>query len=179
MFRRAVGAALLRRQVFRDVSEDPEAILHALGIVILVAISQGLGLMGVLIGETTESFELGALFGRAVDTWILVMGAAVGWVIWSAVAYVLGSKFLGGGAGFRPVLRVMGISHSPGVLLLLTPIPGIGVIFAVVGLLWVLVVTVVALHEIQDIDWVGATLSTVGGWFVFLFIVPRALVGPS
>ena len=177
MFRRAIGVALLRRQVFREVSEDPEAILHALGIVILVAISQGLGLMGVLIGETTESFDLGALGERALSTWILVMGASAGWVVWSATAYVLGSKFLGGGAGFRSVLRVMGISHSPGVLLILTPIPVIGVAFAFVGLLWVLVVTVVALHEIQDIDWVGATLSTFVGWFVFLLIVPRYLVG--
>ena len=178
MWRRGIGAALLRRQVFRDVSKEPEAILHALGIVVFVAISHGLGLMDIVIGETTHSFDVAALGERALNMWILIMGASAGWVIWSSIAYVLGSKFLRGGASFRSVLRVMGVSHSPGTLLLLMPIPVIGVGFAYLASLWVLVASVVAVHEIQDIDWVGATLSTIGGWFIFFLIIPGLIGSP-
>ncbi len=86
---------------------------------------------------------------------------------------------MGGKAGFRKLLRALGIVYGPGVLLILLQVPGLGNIFSVIALVWILIAGVVALHELEEeIDWLNAVLATVPGWFVGFFIVPAPVLGP-
>ena len=178
MWTRALDAALLRREVFRQVGEDPGAVVHAFGIVVLVAMSNGLGLAGVMVLDVQESVDLGNLTDRLINTWIIVMATSVGWVLWAVGSYLLSSRFLKGGGQFRHILRALGVSYSPGILLVLSPVPVVGGYIRIAVVLWVLVVSVVALHTIQKIDWIGTVLATLGGWFLFFVFMPLWFTTP-
>ena len=176
MFARAIRAALLRRKLYHEVREDPEAILNALGIVVLVGMAIGFSRMGVLVGGTADPTDLGSLADRAIGMWLVVMTTLVGWVLWTGVVYLLVTKFLGGGADFRLVLRSLGFGYAPGVLLALGPVPVIGDPLFFVGLLWVLVAGVVAVHEPQEADWLGSFLATFLGWFLCFLLLPSYVI---
>jgi hypothetical protein len=173
--RRAVRAALLRREVFRRTANDPEAILPALGVVVAAAMMLGLGLMNVVF-EGTKTPEVAGIADRLFRMWMVVATMTVGWVLWGVAVHLLGGKFLGGKATFREVLRVLGICYGPGVLGLFVQVPGLGFTVYFVGQLWVLIAGIVASHEIQRTDWSAAILSTTLGWALFLVILPAIFI---
>lgn len=177
MIAQVIKAAMLNRQVFRRLHEDPDAILHALGAVILAGIALGLGRMGVVVDITEVALDLGSLVDRLLGIWLSIMTAMVGWVLWGVVVDQLGSRFLGGSAGYRLTLRALGLCYGPAVLLTLITVPVVGVPASAIGALWVLVVGVVAVREIQDSDWMGAALSTIPGWILGFLVLPVAFLG--
>ena len=87
-----------------------------------------------------------------------------------------GSRLLNGGAQYRQVLRALGLCYGPGVLLAAIAMPAVGVTFALVGSGWVLVAGVVAVHETQDVDWLGAALSAAPGWFLSFVVLPGVVL---
>ena len=178
MLARGVRAALLRRWVYADVQSDPDAILHALGIVVLVGIASALATEDVLGQGAQDPFEPGRLTDRLIGLWMSIVTSLLSWVLWAMVAYVLGSKFLRGQATYQQLLRSLGITYAPGVLLAAGSMPVFGGPVATVGTIWVFVAAVVAVRETQGSDWIGAALSTFLGWFM-LFVLLRAVVlGP-
>ena len=178
MLSRAIRAALLNRRIYREVADDPEAILSALGIVALVGIAMALGRSGVLVGVTAAPIEVGSFVDRLLEIWLAVMTMMVSWILWAVVIYLLGTRFLGGGAGYRQLIRILGIIYGPGILFLLIPVPFVGGAAFAIGALWVLVAGVVAVREVQQVDWVSAGLSTIVGWFLCLLVLPSVLLGP-
>ena len=167
MLARGLRAAMLDRALFREVGADPDAILHCTGIVALVGIALGLGLEGAVLATAGTPLTLDGLGDRLLALWLSIMTVMVGWILWTVLIYVTGTSLLGGKAGYRQVLRVLGMSYAPAVLLALVPVPGLGVLLRAASLLWVLVVSVVAIREAQQLDWVGAALSALLGWFLF------------
>ena len=176
MFSRAIRAALLKRQLYHEVREDPEAILNALGIVVLVGIAMGFSSLEVSIGEAADPTNLGNLADRAIGMWLIVMTTLVGWVLWAGVIYILGTKFLGGRGDYRLVLRSLGFGYAPGVLLSLELVPVIGDLLFIASLLWVLVSGVVAVHEAQQADWLGTFLTTFLGWVLCFLLLPGYII---
>lgn len=180
MLKRAIRAALLNRTVFREVADDPGTVLHAAGVVVLVGIALSLALTGGFLGDAAKPPDLSSLGNRLVLGWLAIMTMLVGWVLWAGVAYLLASRFLGGRGGFRGTLRALGICYGPGVLLVLTPVQPIGNPASIIALLWILVVAVVAVHEVQELDWIGTAMSTFLGWILALLVLPSVvLVGQS
>ena len=177
MLFRALRAARLNSAVFAEARDDPETVLHSLGIVALVGMAMGLGFMGLVL-EGVDALDPVRMLERLVGVSAAVMTTLVGWVLWSAVAYILAGKFLSGGGGFRGMLRALGISYGPGVLMLLNNGEGIGQVAWIVGSLWVLVAAVVAVHEVNDVDWLGAFLSTLVGWGICFAFLPEVLLRP-
>ena len=178
MVRRAIQAALLRRETYRQASEDPEAILKSLGIVVLAAILFGLGLMNVVV-EGTRVPQIGSVVDRLISLWLVVVTTLLGWILWSFIVHLLGGKFLGGKATFQQTLRVLGVCYGPGALLIFVRLPGVGSYAVLMGLLWILVAGIVAMREVQRIDWVGAVLPTLIGWAIFLILMPALIVIPN
>ena len=177
MIAQAIRAARLDRGAYRGLLEAPDAILHALGTVVLAGIAAGLGVMGVLVDVTELAVDAGSFSDRLVGLWLWIMTAMVGWVIWGVSCYLLGSRFLGGGAEYRLLLRALGICYGPAVLLTLIAVPWVGAPASAIGIVWVLVAGVVAVREIQDVDWLGAALSTIPGWFLSFLVLPVAFLG--
>ncbi len=178
MFVRAVRAALLTRGIYSQAGNDPMAILHATGIVILAGMSLGLGLTGGLVETPEREVDLSQIEDRLVWMWVVLMITLVGWIVWAAVTYLAGSRFLAGGAGFRKVLRALGIVYGPAVLLVFLQVPILGNVVTWVGYSWILVAGIVAIHEVQDIDWLGAVLATTPGWFIGFIVLPAPVLEP-
>ncbi len=178
MLRRAMKAALLNRATFREVAEDPDAALHSAGLVFLTGLSLGLGLLIVPIEGAVVPVQVTGVFPKLVGVWLAVVTNMVGWVLWAGFSYVTGTKFLGGKATFRQLLRALGIAQGPGVLLLLAHGPEGGELVAIGGLVWILAASAVGVREAQQTDWLAAVLPTVPGWFMSFWVTPLILLFP-
>ena len=168
-------AAMLKKQFYGDILEDPGAIVHALGIVTLSGVAIGAGLIGLSFLHDHDTLGIWEIF---LAVWAAVVTTLVGWLLWALVNYVLGSRLLGGGAQYRQILRALGICYLPMVTMVAIVLPDLGNVIMVVASVWVLVAGLVAVHEIQDVDWLGAGLSTVPGWVFSFLILPYGLLAP-
>lgn len=172
MLYRAFMAARFDRATFRDVRADQEAILNALGIVILAGMAMAIGTSSPLGSTIPSSIDPTMVVGRLYGIWFAVVTFMLGWLIWAGMAYVVGRVFQRARATFREILRVLGVCFGPGLLLAfmsLTPISG--VVFNAVTV-WMLVAGIVALKEIRQSDWIGAIVDGSLGWVVGIQLLP-------
>ena len=91
MLYRAIRAALLRSDVYRQAAMEPESILKSLGIVILDVLSFSLGLASIL-DEGIAVPELSGLSGRLIDIWLVLVTTLLGWILWSAIGFFICKK---------------------------------------------------------------------------------------
>ena len=176
MLYRAFMAARFHRATYRDVLRDQQAVLNALGIVILAGIAYAVG-QSSAVGEAAEQgLDAGAIGDRLLGAWFASITFMVGWLIWAGIAYGVGRVFQRDEATFREILRVLGICFGPALLLFLTAITPIeGVVFNFVTI-WMLVAGIIALQEIRQSDWLGAILDCSLGWVVGLQLLPAVLL---
>lgn len=155
---RMKGAALLDVDTYEEVEADSTATGQAAGVVAIVAVAQALGASGLGVGAMIMG----------------LVGALLGWLIWSGVTYLIGDKLLGGTATWGELLRTIGFAQTPGILIILAAIPilGWGVRF-VVGI-WVLVAGVLAIRQACDFGTGKAILTAVLGWLAI--VIPSALI---
>jgi hypothetical protein len=163
-----IRAARLDAGVYEELEADRSATSQAATAVGIVAVCNGVG--AALAAQFIARPEgvpgpnpILALVGG-------VVGALLGWLIWSYVTYFVGTKFFGGTATPGELLRTIGFAQSPGVLNLLSFIPVVGGIIALVTGIWALVAGIVAVRQALDFDTGKAILTTVIGW-IFLVIV--------
>ena len=162
MLTRALRAAFLNGGLYRQLSDEPEEIFYALGIVVISGLALGLGL---------QSHPPVTLQGS--PPWLVVLMSAytrlAGWFLWAGIAYIVGTKLLGGKAGFRQLLRSLGLTFGPGVLAVFAGIPVVGVFFLSLSALWLFPAGLVAIRETQQFDWVRAFISAALGWLAGIF----------
>ncbi len=165
MVDRMVRAAKLDAQLYEEVEADKGALRQAMGVVFLASVAGGVG-----------SGRLGGLSGILLGT----VGALIGWFIWAALTYFIGTKILPEPttrADVGELLRTTGFSSSPGLIRVLGLVPGItGIVFLVSGI-WMLIAMVIAVRQALDYR---STFRAVGvcviGWIVqvvaLLLLVP-------
>ena len=162
MLNRALRAALLNGSLYRELSDEPQEVFYALGIVAISGLALGLGL------QTQPPITL-----EGAPPWMVVLFSAytrfAGWFLWAGIAYVVGTKLLGGSAGFRQLLRSIGMTFGPGVLAVFAGIPGVGIFFLSFSALWLFPAGMVAIRETQQFDWVRAFICTALGWLTGIF----------
>jgi hypothetical protein len=168
LVQRMIRAARLDAGVYEELEADRSATTQAATAVGIVAVCNGVG--AALAAQFIARPEgmpgpnpILALVGG-------VVGALLGWLIWSYVTYFVGTRFFGGTATPGELLRTIGFAQSPGVLNLLSFIPVVGGIIALVTGIWSLVAGIVAVRQALDFDTGKAILTTVIGW-IFLVIV--------
>lgn len=101
---------------YEEVEHDNDATGQAAVVVIIVAICTALG----AIWRGGPSIIAGPI------------SAVLGWLLWSAITYVIGGKLLGGTATWGELLRTIGFAQSPGVLMIFGIIPILGGLVRVV-----------------------------------------------
>ncbi len=155
MVDRMVRAAKLDAQLYEEVEADQGALGQAMGVVVLASVAGGVGSGG-----------LGGLSGILIGT----VGALIGWFIWAALTYLIGTKILPEPttrADVGELLRTTGFSSSPGLIRVLGLVPGItGIVFLVSGV-WMLTAMIIAVRQALDYR---STFRAVGvcviGWVV-------------
>ena len=160
MVDRMVRAAKLDAQLYEEVEADKGALGQAMAVVVLASVAGGVG-----------SGRLGGLSGILIGT----LGALIGWFVWAALTYFIGTKFLPEPttrADVGELLRTTGFSSSPGLIRVLGLVPGItGIVFLVSGI-WMLIAMVIAVRQALDYR---STFRAVGvcviGWIVQVVIL--------
>ena len=182
MLIRAVRAALLNGWMYRALTDEPEEIFYALGIVVLSGLALGAGIYSlVTLGENVESIAQAGSQApllpnwQGAPLWLFVMYAVwarlVTWFLWAGIAYAIGTKAFGGQAGYRRLLRSIGLAFGPGVLALFAGIPFVGPILMGLSFLWIFPASMVAIRETQQINWVQATICAILGWMASIALL--------
>ncbi|MGD2154745.1 MAG: YIP1 family protein [Gemmatimonadales bacterium] len=157
---RMVGAATLNIATYEEVEHDQTATGQAAGVVALVAIAGAIG-----------SYGMGGLVGSIGQ----LVSAFIGWVVWSAVTLLIGTKVFGGTADMGEMLRTLGFAQSVGVVKILGIIPLLGWIAGLAAGLWMLVCGVVAVRQALDFTTGKAIGTVILGWLAMMALA--VLVG--
>ena len=181
MIQRMIGAALFNRQAYEEIEADEGALGQAVGVVLLVTLCGIIGgVIGGLLGEASAiKIILGAIGG-------LVFGI-IRWALWVTVMYVVGGKMLRASntqTSWGELGRVMGFAYTPGVLSVLSFVPGVGGLFPFIGFCWTLAAVTVAVRQAMDFESTGRAigvvlLSAVIGFipWVIIWVIQWAILG--
>ena len=146
---RVVGAMRLDANTFEEVERDPTAMGQAVGVIVLAAVSAGIG-----------NLYWGGLTGivRGVIT------SLVGYVIWAVIVWLIGTKVMpdpGTKADFPETFRVIGFAAAPGLASVITIIPILGYLLMLVIWLWMIVAMVIAVRAVLDYSNTGKAVIVV------------------
>jgi len=156
---RVRGVLLLDDKTFEEIEADTTANLQAFIVVVSASIAAGLG-AGVRLG----------VIGLLRETF----GALIGWVMWAAVTWVIGSKLLPEPqtrTDMGELLRVIGYAYAPNLFGFFAFIPALGIMVSTVVSFWLLAATILAVRQALDYvsTWRAAAVVLIG-WLIFVVI---------
>lgn len=165
LFDRMIRAARLDVSLYEEVEVDEGATTQALIVVILSSICAGIGtaIWEAMMGHGPGRIGLGLVEG--------LISALVFWFIWSFVTYFIGTKVFGGRASFGELLRTIGFSNSPGVLLFFSFIPILGGLISFAVWIWQLMSMVVAVRQALDFTTGKAILTCIVGLIAAIILL--------
>lgn len=176
MLERIMGVFKLNPATFQEIEKDQNATTQAAIVVLLVGLLTGIGaavaasvfntaLPAALEGlssQVGESFDL-SLVPRLSPVGAFInglVGALLGWVVWSALTFFVGTRLFGGEADMGEMLRVIGFAQAPRLLSVFSFIPCLGGIISFAGAIWSLVAAFIGIREGLDLD-TNKTLLTI------------------
>jgi len=161
---RVVGAMSLKASTFQEIEHDPTAMGQAVGVIVLAAVSSGLG--NVFWGGFT-----GIITG--------VVSSLIGFAVWAGVVWLVGTKVMpdpATKADFPETFRTIGFSAAPGILGIVTVIPILGWLIMFAIWIWQIAAMVIAVREVLDYtDTIKAVIVVVIGWIAYMIVA--ALIG--
>jgi hypothetical protein len=162
-----IRAARLDVNLYEEVEADKTALPQALLVVIIANAAIGFGsALGILWDGGGLVFLWALLWG--------IIGAVIGWLIWSLIVYLIGITLFKGPetqSNYGELLRTIGFSASPGVIGILSFIPILGGIIALVVQVWMLVAMVIAVRQALDFTTWRAIGTCVVGWLVMMALI--------
>lgn len=138
-FNRMVEAALLEPEPYHEAALVPSTRAHAALIVVISGVAAALGSLGGGLAGLVLGF-LAAVFG-----WGLYCYAAY----WAATKHFAAPRTV---ASWGATWRTLALASSPRVFLILSFVPGIGLLVGLAVHAWVLITTVFALRVALDLD---------------------------
>lgn len=147
---RLVGVLRLSPATFEDVEHDQNATVQALIVVVLAALTTGIGAAG-------NNGNSGLIGG--------IVGAILGWIAFSVFAFAIGARFFATSAtsvSIGQVLRTVGFAQAPKLLLIVGFVPIFGGIVALIAWIWFVAAAVVGLRQAFDFTTERAIGTAVG-----------------
>lgn len=153
MLARIIGVFKLDVKVFEEIEHNTNLNLPAAIIVLLVSLVSGLGngLFNTYIHQSFFSGFLGSL-----------ISVLLGWLLWSAVTWFVGTRFFKGAADMGQMLRVIGFAYLP---MVISIIPCIG---GIIGIIWAIAAGFIAIRQGLDLDDVKAFLTVIVGALAYI-----------
>jgi hypothetical protein len=156
MLARVIGVLKLDVPTFEEIEHNSSLTLTAAIIVALVALVSGVGTAFYRI--IFSGSVLGGFFGTLVST-------ILGWLIWAALTWFVGTRFFKGEATIDEMLRVIGFAYIP---LFLSIIPCIG---NIIGAIWAMIAGFIAIRQGLDLDNTKTFLTVVVGAVGYLLLM--------
>src|SRR4030065_1924376 len=163
MFQHIIGLFKLNSQTVETIEKDTSRTGTAALIVVIVSILSGLG-NGFFNTFSDQSF-LGGFIGG-------VLAVLLGWLLWSAITWFVGTRLFKGQADLGEMLRVIGFAYLP---MLLSIIPCIG---GVIGILWTIAAGFIAIRQGLDLDNSKAFLTVLIGavFYIVLTVILNVII---
>ncbi len=178
MLQRMIGAAMLRASTYEEIEADRSALPQAIGIVILVTLC---GIVGNVIASAVGGgVQVGGILGAVLNGTLF---GVLRWALWVTLILLIGAKMLktdSTDTNWAELGRVVGFAYTPGVLVLLSFLPGIGGIMGFIAFVWTLVAVVIAIRHALDFEGTGRAIVVAGITGVLGFIpwvILRAIQG--
>jgi hypothetical protein len=158
--RRYVQAALLDVDLYNEVEADATLNRQAAAVVAIATALTGLG--------SVAAMEVNVFVGIVTG----VVTGLMGWLVWSAISLIVGTRLFSGTSDYGEMLRVIGFAYAP---LAIGVIPWLGFI----GALWSLVAAVIAVREGLDFSTGRAVVTMATGWglWLLLAVAVQAAIG--
>lgn len=156
MFQHIIGVFKLSSQTFETIEKDTSLTGSAALIVVIVSILSGLG-NGFFNTFSDQSFFGGFIGG--------VLAVLLGWLLWSAITWFVGTRLFKGQADLGEMLRVIGFAYSPQVLSIIPCIGGI------IGAIWTLAAGFVAVRQGLDLDNTKTFMTIAVGFVAYLALM--------
>lgn len=150
MFTRAGRAAILDRKPFTEAYFDGDSAADA---AILVALVAAVTYVGTLLTGVIGAFSLPGLFQA-------IIAGVVSWLILGFASWFAATRLFQSSARPQTMIALQGLAVLPLLLELFGPIGG------AIGLVWYLVVLVVATREAAAIDTRNAAVSVLIGFAI-------------
>jgi hypothetical protein len=161
LLQRMIGVLRLDRRVFEEIERDPEATNQAFMVVVLSGVAGGVG----QIREDTAAVAAGVTAN---------LGA---WSLFALLAWQIGDRVFGTpetSADWHQLARTLGFAYTPMLLSAAGFIPVVGDVAFVVGLIWFVAATVVAMRQALDFTTaraIGTGLLSLVGYVVVLLAI--------
>jgi hypothetical protein len=155
LMNRIIGVFKLDAANFEEIEADESATSQAAIVVLVIALISGLG------SGLGASFMQTGFLGSFASSFFSVI---IGWLVWSAVTYFVGTSFFGGKSDMGQMLRVLGFAYAPQILGI---IPCIGWL---IGAIWSLIAAFIAVRQGLDLDNTKAFLTIIIGFIVIILI---------
>ena len=163
---RMFRAAMLDPLVFDEIKEDHESMTQAVQVILIVF---AIGIVSTIVQTVNAPTDTGTQTDLSTNIATSGATAILGWLLWSFLAYLLGTGVFNGTATYLEMLRAIAFAQSPSVITILSVplvfVPAAGVILGgLLGLaaaLWVLIVNVIATRQTLGITTGKATIITV------------------
>lgn len=156
---RVIGAMTLNVATYEEVEADQSALGQAAAVVVLAAVSSGIGwiwyngLTGLLTGTITS---------------------LIAWAIGATVVWAIGTKLMPGPntkADIPEVMRVVGFAQAPGLLSFITIIPILGWFIMIALAIWGLVAWVLGVKQALDYDdWLKPVIVCGLAWLAMIIV---------
>ena len=158
---RLIGAAALDTAIYEEVEADPGATIQAFAVVLLSSLAAGVGVRG--FGEQPLA---NLVFVSCL--------ALIAWAAWALLTFQIGARLMRGPETHVDVgelLRTLGFSATPGLLLVLGAMPAVTVpVFAVTSV-WMLIAMIVAVRQALDYTSTAKAIAVcVFGWVLATII---------
>jgi hypothetical protein len=155
MLARIIGVFKLNAATFEEIEHNTSLTLPAAIIVVLVSLISGVG-NGLFNGFIHKSFFSGFLGA--------LISVLLGWLLWSAVTWFVGTRFFNGEADLGQMLRVIGFAYIP---LVLSIIPCVG---GVIGIIWAIAAGFIAIRQGLDLNDLKSFFTVAVGALFYLVL---------
>lgn len=166
---RMIGAAKLDVPTYEAIEHDLDGTSQALIVVILAAVAGAIGsLRDVSVG--------GIVFG--------LLSAVLGWIIYSGMAYFVGTRLVPSSetsATPGELLRTLGFAQTPNLLAVFGFVPILGPLVALVGSIWTLVCSIVAIRQSLEMSTGRAIVVAILAAIILIIVLSiiAAIIGVS
>ena len=156
MIDRIIRAIKLDKLLYREVAQNESYLQESFLIVLAVALLSGLG----------SAFNA----NRPVFTFFAEISNSIffGWILWSVIAYFIGTAFFEGNSSVNTLLRTIGYANAPRLLSFFGFIPCIGWLISLTGAVLSLIAVFIAIREAMQFETEKAIITALIGFILFL-----------
>ncbi|MCC7353765.1 MAG: YIP1 family protein [Anaerolineae bacterium] len=165
MIQRGIRAARLDKTLYAEVEGNAALTQEAVVFVVIVSIISAIGgfLSNLILGSGFVAAIIGLIVGPII--------AVVAFFVWAFLNYWVGTNLFKGKAEYGELIRTLGYAYGPNALGVLSFIPCLGGIAALIGAVWMAVAGFFAIRQALEVDDTNAILTIVISFVVYIIVL--------